>query len=74
MFKFLKQQLIKPSLAEIAGQELEAAKRALLEAQTQQDIAFSAVIFHENRITRLERFIQTGQLIDHDEQPEFNVH
>ena len=74
MFKFLKQQISKPSIKELATQEIEEAKRALLEAQTQQDIAFSAVIFHENRITRLERFIQTGQLIEQDEQPEFNVH
>ena len=74
MFKFLKQQISKPSIQELAMHELEEAKRSLLEAQTQADMSCSAVVFHENRIIRLEKYLKTGQLIEHEEQPEFQVH
>ena len=75
MFKILKDQISKPSVKQLAETELETAKRALLEANTQMDAAISAVQFHECRIIRLEKYLQTGQLIEHDcGEQEFHVH
>ena len=74
MFKFLKQQISKPSIRELAEREKAEAERSLLEAQTQFDLACSAMMFHENRIERISKFLMTGNLIERDERPEFNVH
>ena len=69
MIKFLKSQIFKPSVRELAEREKAEAERSLLEAQTQADLACSAVIFHENRIERLDAFLRTCKLIDRDEHP-----
>lgn len=74
MLKFLKSQIFKPSVRELAEREKAEAERSLLEAQTQFDLAYSAINFHENRIDRLTRFLLTGKIIEQDEKPEFNVH
>ena len=74
MLKFLKSQIFKPSIRELAEREKAEAERSLLEAQTQFDLACSAMMFHENRIERISKFLMTGNLIERDEQPEFNVH
>lgn len=63
MFKYLKSQVIKPSVMEQAASELDDAKRLLLEAYTQFDLAFGNITFLENRVSRLEEFIRTGKLI-----------
>lgn len=74
MLKFLKSQISKPSIRELAEREKAEAERSLLEAQTQFNLICSTMMFHENRIQRLDAFLRTGKLIDREEQPEFNVH
>lgn len=59
MFKQIKERLRVPTLLEIVVQELEEAKRDLLEAETHVDCYKSIVAFNLARIERLEQHRQT---------------
>lgn len=67
MFKYLKNQIIKPSIMEQAASELDDAKRLLLDAYSQMDLAFGNVTFLESKVRRLEDFVKTGILIAQDD-------
>ena len=51
----------KPTAAMLAQIELEDAQRALLVAQSGLDFARSSVDYNRERVTRLSRYVRTGQ-------------
>lgn len=55
--KFFKSLFAAPSAEVLALRELEAAKRALLEAHTGREYAASMVSYHESRIRRLSQYL-----------------
>lgn len=57
-WSWLKQVYGTPTAESIALRELEAAKRALLEAQTAKEYAESMVKYHDTRIRRLTTYLR----------------
>lgn len=55
---FFNAAFAKPSAELLAMQELEDAKRELLEAQTGRDYAMAIVAYNEQRIERLTAYVQ----------------
>ena len=51
----------KPTAAVLAQSELEEAQRQLLIAQSGLDFARSSVNYNRERVTRLSRYVRTGQ-------------
>jgi hypothetical protein len=57
MLTFMRRLLTGPSPDELAARELDAAKRALLQAQSAQEYARSMVIYNQQRIARLRAYL-----------------
>ena len=57
MLTFMRRLLTGPSPDELAARELDAAKRALLQAQTAEEFARSQVIYNQQRIARLRAYL-----------------
>ena len=57
MLTFMRRLLTGPSPDELAARELDAAKRALLQAQTAEEYARSQVIYNQQRIARLRAYL-----------------
>jgi hypothetical protein len=57
MLTFMRRLLAGPSPDELAARELDAAKRALLQAQSAQEYARSMVIYNQQRIARLRAYL-----------------
>ena len=57
MMTFMRRLLTGPSPDELAARELDAAKRALLQAQSAQEYARSMVIYNQQRIQRLRAYL-----------------
>jgi hypothetical protein len=57
MLTFMRRLLTGPSPDELAARELDAAKRALLQAQSAQEYARSMVIYNQQRIQRLRAYL-----------------
>ena len=66
MLTFMRRLLTGPSPDELAARELDAAKRALLQAQTAEEFARSQVRYNAERIARLRAY-----LAEPDENPSF---
>ena len=49
------------SAEELAAQELASARRELLAAQTAEEYAHSMAVYHQRRISRLERYLRGEQ-------------
>lgn len=54
----IKQLFTKPSAEVIAQQELDDARRELLQAQSTRELYESYVTYHQQRITRLRAFLE----------------
>lgn len=59
--KFLKRLFQRPSATVLAQAELDEAHRELLVAHTHLDHARAEVVYHEQRITRLENYLGLKQ-------------
>ena len=57
MMTLMRRLLTGPSPDELAARELDAAKRALLQAQSAQEYARSMVIYNQQRIARLRAYL-----------------
>jgi hypothetical protein len=57
MLTLMRRLLTGPSPDELAARELDAAKRALLQAQSAQEYARSMVIYNQQRIQRLRAYL-----------------
>lgn len=57
MLTFMRRLLTGPSPDELAARELDAAKRALPQAQSAQEYARSMVIYNQQRIQRLRAYL-----------------
>ena len=57
MLTLMRRLLTGPSPDELAARELDAAKRALLQAQSAQEYARSMVIYNQQRIARLRAYL-----------------
>lgn len=57
MITLLRNYFRTPSAAEIAGTELEEARRGFLAAQTARDYAAAIAEYERTRIRRLEEFL-----------------
>jgi hypothetical protein len=57
MLTFMRRLLTGTSPDELAARELDAAKRALLQAQSAQEYARSMVIYNQQRIARLRAYL-----------------
>ena len=57
MLTFMRRLLTGPSPDELAARELDATKRALLQAQSAQEYARSMVIYNQQRIQRLRAYL-----------------
>ena len=57
MLTYIRRILTGPSPDELAARELDAAKRALLQAQSAQEYARSMVIYNQQRIARLRAYL-----------------
>ena len=49
------------SAEELAAQELASARRELLAAQSAEEYAHSMAVYHQRRISRLERYLRGEQ-------------
>lgn len=58
MWNALKSMLTVPSATTLAQRELEEAKRQLLKAQSAADFSRVQVVYHEDRIRRLKKYIK----------------
>lgn len=58
MWNALKSMLTVPSATTLAQRELEEAKRQLLKAQSAADLSRVQVVYHEDRIRRLKKYIK----------------
>ena len=57
MMTLMRRLITGPSPDELAARELDAAKRALLQAQSAQEYARSMVIYNQQRIARLRAYL-----------------
>ncbi len=57
MMTLMRRLITGPSPDELAARELDAAKRALLQAQSAQEYARSMVIYNQQRIQRLRAYL-----------------
>lgn len=57
MMNLMRRLITGPSPDELAARELDAAKRALLQAQSAQEYARSMVIYNQQRIARLRAYL-----------------
>lgn len=57
LLTLMRRLLTGPSPDELAARELDAAKRALLQAQSAQEYARSMVIYNQQRIQRLRAYL-----------------
>ena len=57
LMTLMRRLLTGPSPDELAARELDAAKRALLQAQSAQEYARSMVIYNQQRIQRLRAYL-----------------
>lgn len=57
LMTLMRRLLTGPSPDELAARELDAAKRALLQAQSAQEYARSMVIYNQQRIARLRAYL-----------------
>ena len=57
MMTLMRRLIAGPSPDELAARELDAAKRALLQAQSAQEYARSMVIYNQQRIARLRAYL-----------------
>lgn len=57
MMTIMRRLIAGPSPEELAARELDAAKRALLQAQSAEEFARSQVIYNQQRISRLRAYL-----------------
>jgi len=57
----VKKLYVPPGAEVLAAQELEAARRSLLEAQSAREYADSMVKYHDARIARLTKYLTGGK-------------
>ena len=61
MLTLMRRLITGPSPDELAARELDAAKRALLQAQSAQEYARSMVIYNQQRIARLRAYLASTE-------------
>ena len=69
MMTLMRRLITGPSPDELAARELDAAKRALLQAQSAQEYARSMVIYNQQRIQRLRAYLAATE--DDEGNPSF---